>query len=246
MLLPAVVSAQLTPGTHHIMPAFGVQFATQNLLESTVPIDRCGFPSEIPCDHEAANPVQTQISLDPGLYTALRYEYDITRRLQIEGEFSFGISVLVIQMLELVPLEEQEQEGGEPQFETTTMDARILRLFLNLNYYVGPWSSVHPYLTFGVGGNLMDLRQKGAIKTDPLRNAAFQVGAGIRFRAHDRLDVRAEARTFMYNFHFDNQFASEDSDQIVGFRDVGLAVAAAEPEFQADIVVSVGFMARIF
>lgn len=248
MLFPVAAHAQLTPGAQQIMPAVGFQIATQNLLESVTQIDFCGFPTtpgQGDCDHEAANPVSTEISLDPGLYTGLRYEYNLTRRLQVEGELSFGISVFVVRMLEMFPPDEVE-EGGEPQFETTTMDARILRLFLNLNYYVGPWTYVHPYLTFGVGGNLMDLRQKGVIKTDPHRDPAFQVGAGVRFRAGDRVDIRAEARTFMYNFHFDNQFAGETADLIISWRDVGRAVAAAEPEFQADVVVSFGVQARIF
>ena len=74
MVVPVAVSAQLTPGAQQIMPAIGVQFATQTLLRATVPIDFCGYPlspQQAPCDHEAANPVVTEISLDPGLYTGL-------------------------------------------------------------------------------------------------------------------------------------------------------------------------------
>jgi len=100
-------------------------------------------------------------------------------------------------------------------------------------------------LTGGFGEQVMDLRQKGPLKTDPIRDHYFMAGFGGSFHAHDRLDIRLEIRDFIYNFHFDNQFAGENSWQIVSNRDVGRAVEASQPQLQHDIGVTLGFQVRV-
>jgi hypothetical protein len=150
------------------------------------------------------------------------------------------VSVFVIQMLDLA------QVTGEPQFETTTTDARIWRYNLNLAYHMGNWRWFHPFLLGGVGAQIMDLRQKGAIKTDPIKDRTAMFGGGLYFHANDRLALRAELRDFMYKFSFDNQFANPDESwKIVHRRDVGLAVAAAQPTLQHDLAITLGFHLRI-
>ena len=47
------------------------------------------------------------------------------------------------------------------------------------------------------------------------------------------------------DFNFDNQFAGQDSWQIVSYRDVGRAVAVAEPTRQNDVTISIGFQIRV-
>jgi hypothetical protein len=247
-LLPVQVAAQLQPGVGQVLPAFGARFSATDMLATTTRIayyppefvDAFGPPPPEVHEDEDVNPVSTEISLDPGTFFGLRYAYNVTRRLAVEVEFNTGISVFVIQMLELLP----EMEG-EPQFETTTLDARIYQYFLNLSYHVGRWRAVHPFLSLGVGGQTMNLRQKGAIKTDPIKDAAVMAGIGIHFRGNDRLGIRLELRDFMYNFYFDNQFANDLSYLIVANRDVGRAVAVADPRFQNDLVLTLGFQVRV-
>jgi outer membrane protein with beta-barrel domain len=233
LLLPASAWAQLVPGQGHVLPTFGTCVAGTDLLASTTPIqfDHTGQPP--------FNPVSTSIGLDPGLYLGLRYTYNLTRRLAVEGEASYSVSGFVIEMLELIP-----GATGEPQFETTTTDAHVYQLFADLAYHIGNWP-VHPIVTLGIGWHDMDLRQKGELKTDPIKDVACRVGLGVLFRGNDRLGIRAEIRNVMYNFYFDNQFAGAGSDQIVSNRDVGLAVAAAGPRFQNDLAITVGFEVRV-
>lgn len=239
LALPVGAAAQLVPGRHSLIPAAGAGFATADLLESTTPI-AFGVQPLPPEENEAANPVTTTIGLDPGIVFGLRYSYDLTRRLAVEVEGSYGISVLVIQMLEHIP-----DATGEPQFETTTMDARLWRYGVNLAYHMGSWRYFHPFLLGGVGGQIMDLRQKGSLETDPLRDATFVFGGGGYFHVNGRLGIRAELRDYIYNFHFDNQFAGPDAWQIVSFRDVGRAVAVSQPTRQHDLVITVGFQIRV-
>jgi len=190
-------------------------------------------------ENDEAGPVETTISLDPGFVAGLRYSYNLTRRLGVEVEGSFGINVFLIRMLDL------EQETGEPQYENTTTDARMWRYSGNLAYHIGDWPWFHLLLTAGVGEQVMNLRQKGPLKTDPIRDRFVVAGLGGAFHAHERLDIRVELRDFIYNFHFDNQFAGENAWQLVSRRDVGRAVAASQPELQHDIGVTIAFQVRV-
>ena len=239
LAVPVGAEAQLVPGRHSLIPAVGVALATSDLLETTTPI-AFGVQPLPPEENEQANPVTTTIGLDPGVVFGLRYTYDLTRRLAVEVDGSFGISVFVIEMLEHLP-----EATGEPQFETTTMDARMWRYGLNLAYHVGNWRTFHPFVLGGIGGQVMDLRQKGSLKTDPIRDATFVVGAGGYFRVSDALGIRAELRDTIYNFQFDNQFAGPESWQIVAYRDVGRAVAVSQPQRQHDLTVTLGFQIRV-
>ncbi len=236
---PTVVPAQLVPGRHTIIPSFGVAFSNADLLVSKTPI---GFgvqplPAE---ENDTANPVSTEISLDPGFALGLRYSYNMTRRLAIELDGSFGVNVFVVQMLEELP-----EPTLEPQFETTAMDARMVRYGFNLAYHMGDWHSFHPFVLGGVGGQIMDLRQKGEIKTDSIRDVTYMLGFGGYFHANERLAIRAEVRDYIYNFHFDNQFAGDDSWRIIAFRDVGRAVAVSQPERQHDVLLTLGFQIKV-
>ncbi|MFQ5599182.1 MAG: hypothetical protein ACE5G2_01370 [Candidatus Krumholzibacteriia bacterium] len=234
-LQPSDSRAQLVPGKHSVMPQFGATFATTDLLAATtlVPFG--------PPPHDEINPVSTEMTLDPGVFAGARYAYNLTRRLALEAEFGLGVSVFAIQMLEL-----QEEMEGEPQFETTTTDARVFQYFVNLSYFFGPWEAVHPFVTLGVGSHSLDLRQKGPVNPDPVIDRAFMAGLGLLFHANDRLGIRVELRDFMYNFHFDNQFVSDLAGQIVSNRDIGLVTEVAGPRFQNDLVLSLGFMVRTF
>lgn len=239
LAIPTVVEAQLVPGRHTIIPSFGVAFSNANLLVSRTPI---GFGVQpLPdAENEAANPVDTEISLDPGFSLGLRYSYNMTRRLAVELDGNFGVSVLVVQMLEELP-----EPTTEPQYETTAMDARMYRYGFNLAYHMGNWQWFHPFLLGGVGGQVMDLRQKGEIKTDSIRDVTYMLGFGGYFHANDRLAIRAEVRDYIYNFHFDNQFAGDDSWRIIAFRDIGRAVAVSQPERQHDVLLTLGFQIKV-
>ncbi len=244
LLLPGVARAQLVPGKHSFEPLAGVSFATTDLLATTTPI-AFGFPPFTEQDHAEANPVATTISLDPGAFGGIRYSYNFNRRLAVEGEFNAGVSVFVIQMLEIFSPDD-ERAGGEPQFETTTTDARIYQYFINLSYYFATWGVANPYFTAGVGSRTLDLTQEGDVNVDSMHDRVAMAGLGLNFNVNDKLSIRFDVRDFMYNFHFDNQFAGRNSDRIVSFRDVGRAVAVAGPRFQNDIVVNLGFVMRAF
>jgi hypothetical protein len=238
LLLPVGAQAQLEPGRHSVIPFVGPTFGTQDLLYSVAPIafGIQPLPDEV---NDTAGPVETTIGLDPGFMVGVRYSYNLTRRLAVELEGSAGINIFVIQMLDLL------QETGEPQYETTTTDARMWRYSANLTYHIGDWQWFHLLLTAGFGDQVMNLRQKGPLKTDPIRDRYFMGGFGGSFHAHELLDIRLEVRDFVYNFHFDNQFAGEDSWQIVSNRDVGRAVAASQPELQHDIGITLAFQVRV-
>jgi outer membrane protein with beta-barrel domain len=239
LFLPGAAAAQLVPGQHSIMPSVGATFATDNLLSTTTPI-AFGIQPLPPEENASANLVSTEMRLDPGFSVGLRYAYNLTRRLAAEVEGNYGVSVFAIQLLE--HLEEPTQE---PQYETTTMDARIFRYGVNLAYHMGVWKDCHPFLLSGVGGQIINLRQKGPLNTDPVSNGTVVFGGGMNFRANNTLQIRAEVRDYVYNFHFDNQFAGPDSWQIMSYRDVGRAVAVSQPTRQHDLVVSLGFQMRI-
>ncbi len=239
LCLPAASWAQLQPGRHRLIPAVGTTIATQDLLTSTVVMGYGEQPLSAE-ENAAGDSVSTTISLDPGFYLGLRYSYEMTRRLAVEVEGSVGVSVFVIQMLDLA------QQTGEPQYETTTTDARMWRYGVNLAYHMGNWRWFHLFLQGGVGGQIMDLRQKGSIDTDPIRDRTLMFGGGLFFHANDRLSLRAEVRDFVYKFSFDNQFTNPDESwKIVHRRDVGLAVAEAEPTMQHDIAITLGFHVRV-
>ena len=229
--VPGWSGAQLQPGTHQLTPQVGVALATNDLMHSTAEHPSNGEPVDVVAD----------IGLDPGVFGGFRYVYALTRRLAVEGEFGFTASVCAIQLLELNPDAE-----GEPQFEVTTMDAHIYQYFLNLNYFVGTWGVVSPNLTVGIGQHVLDLRQKGEVNFDSIFDRAYLVGLGVMFHANPRLGIRVDVRDYMYNFHFDNQFADERSAGIITGRDIGLNVAAAGPRFQNDIVISLAFQVRPF
>lgn len=224
---------QLQPGAHHVTPQFGASFGTNELLHSAA-------MHMVPGKEQ---PVQivADISIDPGVFTGFRYEYAMTRRLAVEGEFNFGVAVTAVQLLLIDPDAE-----GEPQYDITTLDARVFQYFLNLNYFVGSWGVVSPVLTVGIGQHDLDLRQKGEVSLDPIFDRAYVVGLGVMFDAHPRLGIRLDVRDFMYNFEFDNQFADFRSADILDGRDIGLNVATANPRFQNDVVVSLAFQVRPF
>ena len=66
-------------------------------------------------------------------------------------------------------------------------------------------------------------------------------GIGAMARANETLAFRLELRDYMYNFFYDNQFADPTrSPDVLGIRDIGIAVREAEPRFQHDLVVTFG------
>lgn len=253
--LPGSAGAQLVSGKHHFEPIAGVAFSTSNLLSTTTPmafgitpftpeeLEECGPGETSP---GCSNPVSTTISLDPGAFAGLRYTYNLNSRLSVEGEFTGGVSVFVIEMLEHFPPDDERSNAAEPQFETTTMDARIYQYMFNLSYYFARWGVANPYFTGGLGARTMDLRQKGDVNVDSIKDGMYMLGAGINFNVNERLRIRFDVRDVMYNFSFDNQFAGRRSDEIVSFRDIGQAVEVASPEFQNDIYISLGFAMTAF
>ena len=165
--------------------------------------------------------------------------YALTRRLAFELELSFAVAVHVIEQTQL-----DEEATGTPQVETTLTDARITQGFANLSYFLGPFRVASPFLTVGFGQHVMDLDQKGNANPDPIYDTAFMAGFGLMIISNETLSFRLEVRDFMYNFYYDNQFADERSHDILGIRDIGIAVGKAEPRFQHDLSVTFGVMVR--
>ena len=231
LMIPASGAAQLTPGAHYALPSAGAQFAQNELLKVTTT-----YPALAP--GEPPGPVATKTFLDPGFYSSARYLYALNRKVGLELELSWGVSVHVI--------EQNEVDTGEPiQVETTTTDAHILQGFVNLDYFLGPYSVASPFLTVGLGTRTTNLRQKGSVNPDPIYNRAFMAGFGLMLVANETLSFRFELRDFMYNFYYDNQFADpQRSPDVLGIRDIGIAVRAAEPRFQHDIVVTFGVQVK--
>lgn len=251
LLTPGAAVAQLVPGEHSLAPLAGASFATSELARSTTEI-ALGFPPVSDSLQAIAPLVSTSISLDPGVFTGLRYSYNVNRRLAVEAEVSAGISVFVIEMQQH-PTEEDE---GIPGVETTTTDARIYQYFINLSYYFATWGVANPFFTAGFGSRTTDLRQKGDVNFDTIYDRAYMAGTGLNFNVNNRLRIRFDVRDYMYNFSFDNQLAGRDSDRIhcpvtningeSACRDLKLATTASGPSFQHDIVVNLGFLMRAF
>jgi hypothetical protein len=231
LLIPVSGVAQLRPGAHYVMPSAGAQFATNDLLNVTTT-----YPPLQP--GEPPGPLLTRTHLDPGIFTSARYLYAVNRKLALELELSWGVSVHVIEQNEINP--------GEPiQLETTTTDARITQGFLSLDYFMGPYYVTSPFVTVGLGTRSTNLRQRGKIDPDPIYNRAYMVGFGFMLVTNETLSFRFDCRDFMYNFYYDNQFADPAlSGDVLGIRDIGIAVRAAEPRFQHDIVVTFGVQVK--
>jgi hypothetical protein len=84
------------------------------------------------------------------------------------------------------------------------------------------------------------------VDPDPIYNRTYMVGFGLMFVASETLSFRLDCRDFMYNFYYDNQFADPNrSGDVLGIRDIGIAVRAAEPRFQHDITVTFGVQVKI-
>jgi hypothetical protein len=236
--LPGSAVAQLTPGNHSFVALTGAFLPRSELLRTTAVMST-------PRPTDPTNPVVTDIKLDPGLFLGGRYVYALNRRLAIEAEFDFALSICAVRQLEVMP---ETQESDEPQYETTTMDARTYQMSVNLVYFMGNWKIANPFLTIGAGNHILDLRQKGSVDPDPVYDPMFMAGIGTIFHANDRLGIRIEVRDFMYNFRFDNQFVDPDQSQYIihGRPDFIKATEVSRDKFQNDIAVTVGFMVHPF
>jgi len=235
-LVPGTALAQLSPGRLYITPSAGAQFSRSELLRNTAT-----YSTPRPTDPD--NPVVTDIKLDPGIFTGLRVGYGLTRRLAIELEGDAALAVCAIRQLEL-----REDSTGLPQYETTTLDARIFQYSLNLTYFAGPWRRAHVSLTTGVGDHSMDLRRKGAVDPDPVRDRSLMAGLGLVIHANDRLTVRTELRDFMYYFRFDNQFVEPVASQLILFRREEFlnTTSIAGNKFQNDLALTISFMVGLY
>ena len=236
--LPGSAAAQLTPGNHSFVALGGAYLPRSELLRTTAVMST-------PRPTDPTNPVVTDIKLDPGLFLGGRYVYALNRRLAIEAEFDFALSICAIRQLEVMPTTE---EGDEPQYETTTMDAHTYQMTANLVYFMGNWTRAHPFLTIGVGNHILNLRQKGQVDPDPVYDPTFMAGIGTILHANERLGIRIEVRDFMYNFRFDNQFVDPVQSQYIIYRrpDFYNATSVSRDKFQNDIAVTVGFMVHPF
>jgi hypothetical protein len=215
------------------MPSAGAHFSTNDLLNVVTEYPPLR-PTDIP------GPLSTRTALDPGVHLSARYMYAVTRKLALELEASWGVAVHVIEQIDLT------SEAEQPQIESTTTDAHILQYFLNMSYFMGPYYVTSPYVTIGFGSRSTDLRQKGPINPDPIYNRTYMAGLGVMAVANETLAFRLELRDYMYNFFYDNQFADPNlSHAIIGERDIGIAVAEAEPRFQHDMVVTFGVQVRM-
>ncbi len=85
-LVPGTALAQLSPGRFYVTPTVGSQFSRSELLRNTAT-----YSTPRPTDPD--NPVITDIKLDPGVFAGLRVGYGLTRRLAVEIEGDFAISV---------------------------------------------------------------------------------------------------------------------------------------------------------
>jgi hypothetical protein len=237
VLLPQIAAAQLHPGAQTIIPSAGALLSVNELLRTTAV-----YPRLHPTDTD--NPVVTDISLDPGLFVGLRYGYALTRRLQVEAEFDWGVAVHVIRQLEIRP---DTDEAAQPQYETTTQDAHILQYGLSMTYYLASWQRAQPFLVFGFGSHSMDLVSKGEVNPDPVRDRYMLAGLGTNLPVGDRLGIQIEIRDYMYNFRYDNQFVDPNqTPPIVYPRDIYLSTSIAGTKFQNDVALTVGFAVRVF
>jgi hypothetical protein len=237
-LAPSPVRAQLQPGRIYVMPQFGPLFATGELLRAPAV-----YSTPRPTDPD--NPVITDIRLDPGLLLGGRLGYAVTRRLLIEAQLDWGVSVLAIRQLEIM---DDTDMATEPQYETTTLDAHIIQYGIGLSYFVGGWKRVQPFLTAGFGDHSVDLRRKGAVDPDPVRDRYIAAGVGLAIHATNRLTVRVDVRDFMYNFRFDNQFVDPELSRLILFRreEFYRTTSVAGDKFQNDLALSLAFMVQTF
>jgi len=241
-LLPATASAQIAPiapiapSRIYVLPSVGPFVPLNELLRTTAIYST-------PRPNDPTNPVVTDIKLDPGLFTGVRVGYGLTRRLSVETEGNFAISVCAIRQLEI-----REDSNGTPQFETTTFDAHVFQYSLNLVYFAGPWSRTQLTATTGVGEHILDLRRKGAVDPSPVRDRMIMAGLGLSIQATDRLTIRGEARDFMYNFRFDNEFVDPELSQLILFRrsEFLKTTSVAGDKFQNDLAFTLTFMVRTF
>jgi hypothetical protein len=235
--LPA--QAQLQPGSGYVLPGIGPLFATTELLD----VPGIEYPTPSPAD--PSNPVNTDIKLDPGIFLSGRFVYALTRRLAVEAEVDWAVSVCAIRQLEI---KTGMQEGDEPQYETTTFDARITQYGVALSYFFSDWKRVQPFVTGGFGEHILNLQQKGEVDPDPIRDRYIMGGLGLAIHATDKLIIRVELRDFMYNFRFDNQFVDPYQSQLILFRrpDFLRTTSVASDRFQNDLAFTVGFMIQTF
>lgn len=236
LALPAVTLAQLEPGRHYVQPVIGGLLPLEDLLRNTQE-----YRTFRPAD--PTNPVVTDIKLDPGLFVGVRYVYGLTRRLGLEAEVDYAISVHAIRQLEIKP---NTDADAEPQYDTTTSDARILQYGLSLSYFLPMWPRLNPSFNVGVGSHSMDLARKGEVDPDPVRDAMVILGLGIFLPANDRLAIRVEVRDYMYNFRYDNQFLDPNYADAVTRPDFLKTTTAAGTKFQNDMVLTVGFLTKLF
>ena len=233
-----VAHAQLQPGRFYVTPQFGPVLPLGELL-------RKGAIYSTGRVQDPDNPVITDIKLDPGLLAGARFGYALTSRLAVEAELNWSVGVCVIRQLEIKP---DADEGDEPQYETTTLDADIMLYGLNLSYAVGGWSKLQPMVNIGVGEHVMNLRRKGEVDPDPIRDRYVAAGVGVAIHATRRLTIRADVRDVMYNFRFDNQFIDPVESRRVLFRREEFinTTAPAGEKFQNDLAITVGFAVQTF
>jgi hypothetical protein len=237
-LAAAPARAQLQPGRFYVMPQFGPTLALNELLRKPAI-----YTTNRPTDPD--NPVITDIKNDASLLLGARFGYALTRRLAIEAEGNWSVGVCVIRQLEIMPDAEAEDQ---PQYETTSLDSDTFMYGLNLAYYTGGWKQIQPVFTFGFGDHVMNLRRKGAVDPDPVRDRYIVAGLGFAIHATNRLMIRADVRDFMYNFRFDNQFVDTELSRLILFRreEFIRTTATAGDKFQNDLVVSVSFAVQTF
>ena len=237
VFLPQIAAAQLHPGSHTIIPSAGALLPVNELLRNGAI-----YPPLRVTD--TANSVITDLTMDPGLMVGLRWGYALNRRLQLQAEIDWAVAVHVIRQLEIKP---NAEPGTEPQYETTTQDARILQYGLGLAYYLTTWQHAQPFLLVGFGSHDMNLVPKGEVNPDPVRDRYILAGLGTTLPVGDRLGIQIEIRDFMYNFRYDNQFVDpERTPPIVYPRDIYTSTSIAATKFQNDVVLSVGFALRLF
>jgi hypothetical protein len=94
----------------------------------------------------------------------------------------------------------------------------------------------------------MNLRRKGEVNPDPVRDRYVAAGLGLAIHATPRLTIRTDIRNVMYNFRFDNQFIDPEESRRVLFRREEFinTTSAAGEKFQNDLVVTVGFAIQTF
>ncbi len=235
---PATAGAQVVPGRFYVTPVFGPLVARNELLRGTAIYST-------PRTTDPDNPVVTDIKLDPGLLTGARLGYGLSRRLTLDAEFDFAVAVCAIRQLEI---RADTAPGSLPQYETTTLDARIFQYFLSLSYFPMPSRRVQPSLTFGFGNHDLDLRRKGVVNPDAVHDRAIVAGLGLVIHATESLRIFGEIRDFMYNFRFDNEFVDPEMSQFILFRrpEFYRTTSTAGTKFQNDVAVTVGFSVQTF